>query len=297
MSRTRMELPTPKRKVERTSKFESEVSELEQLPVAGTWLKQLREIFSQEVMTRGLEAAQAGKVRRVDFKAGSISAQVRAEVGDTRRMTIHAELIPDRSWDRVVEAMSGEAIYAACLLERELPPDLEQLFVSQGVPLVPTEADSLDIQWDGDGHPELWRAAALGWLVAQKLAADPLMILEFRGQLVPALSDRLRQQRTLMTRGGAAAHPDPPLAADILTGAALNECADRFWRLGTDFDEARRPAVLEHIPHALLRRLGPSTMESGKFPLSGLLATIYDTVADHARSLQEGPSEDPPSES
>ena len=297
MSRPRMELPTPKRKVERASKFESEVSELEQLPIAGTWLSQLRGIFSQEVMTRGLEAARAGKVRRVDIQAGSISAQVRAEVGDTRRMTIHSELIPDRSWDRLVEAMSGEAIYAACLLERELPPDLEALFTAQGVPLVPAGADSLDIQWDGEGHPERWRAAALGWLLAQKLAADPLLILEFRGQSIADLSDRVRQQRTLMTRGGATAHPDPPLASNILAGASLTECADRFWRLGTDFDEARRPAVLDHIPHALLRRLGPSTMEMGKFPLSGLLATIYDTVADHARSMQEGPGEDPASDS
>jgi hypothetical protein len=36
-----------------------------------------------------------------------------------------------------------------------------------------------------------------------------------------------------------------------------------------------------HLPHALLRRLGQSTMV-GKFPFAGLLETIYDDVARNA---------------
>ena len=100
------------------------------------------------------------------------------------------------------------------------------------------------------------------------------------------------QVRTLKTRGGAAAHPDPPLAGEVLVGPPLVDCVDRFWRMGPDFDAARRPARLEHIPHALLRRLGPSAMDAGKFPLSGLLATIYDTVSEGAQHLQDGASEE-----
>ena len=41
--------------------------------------------------------------------------------------------------------------------------------------------------------------------------------------------------------------------------------------------------VADQRAQALLRRLGPSTME-GKFPLAGLLATIYDLVGERSRA-------------
>lgn len=280
----------------RSSKFEADIGVLESSPVSGAWLERLREMFSDDAMDRGLEAARSGKVRRIEIESGSVVGLVRSETGDARRVSIHTSLVDDISWDRVVEAMSGEAIYAACLLERQWPPEMDALCTRFGVPLVPDTEDPMKVKWDGKGRPELWRAAAIGWLAAEKLAGDPLLMLEFRGQSVEALSDRLRQQRTLMTRGGAAAHPDPPLGADVLAGAPLADCAERFWRLGSDFNEARRPAELDHVPHALLRRLGPSPMTNGKFPLSGLLATIYDTVAEDAQRLQEEPVRNQPGE-
>jgi hypothetical protein len=39
-------------------------------------------------------------------------------------------------------------------------------------------------------------------------------------------------------------------------------------------------------PHALLRRLGQSPLQ-GKFPLVGLLASIYDSIAEDGRKLRE----------
>jgi hypothetical protein len=42
----------------------------------------------------------------------------------------------------------------------------------------------------------------------------------------------------------------------------------------------------QHAPHALLRRLGPSPLP-GRFPLVGLLASVYDTVAEEAIRLRD----------
>ena len=39
-------------------------------------------------------------------------------------------------------------------------------------------------------------------------------------------------------------------------------------------------------PHALLRRLGQSPLQ-GKFPLVGLLASIYDSMAARGRELRD----------
>ena len=50
-----------------------------------------------------------------------------------------------------------------------------------------------------------------------------------------------------------------------------------FWRPGTALDEPASGDAGEHVPHALLRRMGPSPM-GGRFPMVGLLASIYDSV-------------------
>ncbi|MBT7351022.1 MAG: hypothetical protein HN811_01025, partial [Phycisphaerae bacterium] len=52
----------------------------------------------------------------------------------------------------------------------------------------------------------------------------------------------------------------------------------------------------KHVSHALLRRLGPSTLD-GQFPLSGLLATIYDEAASEAVRILDAPLTDADSDS
>jgi hypothetical protein len=66
----------------------------------------------------------------------------------------------------------------------------------------------------------------------------------------------------------------------------LELCLDDFWRSGPRLAELEAKPPPQHVPHALLRRLGPSPM-NGKFPMVGLLASIYDTIAESARKLRE----------
>ena len=67
MSRTPADKPTATRKKKRVSitKFDSDIAILENAPMAGAWLERLRSMFNVESMSRGLEAAQLGKVRKL----------------------------------------------------------------------------------------------------------------------------------------------------------------------------------------------------------------------------------------
>ena len=118
---------TRKKRTASVMKFDSDVSVLEKAPMAGTWLDRIRLTFTVESMARGLEAAQLGKVRKLQIEQGCITAQVKSEMGDTRRVSLHLPLISEVAWERIVEAMSSEAIYAACLLDRQWPPDLSSI--------------------------------------------------------------------------------------------------------------------------------------------------------------------------
>jgi hypothetical protein len=65
----------------------------------------------------------------------------------------------------------------------------------------------------------------------------------------------------------------------------LERSLENFWRPGRQIDEM--PAETEPFAaHALLRRLGQSPLQ-GKFPLVGLLASIYDSMAARGRELRE----------
>jgi hypothetical protein len=57
----------------------------------------------------------------------------------------------------------------------------------------------------------------------------------------------------------------------------LEQCIADFWRPTAALEDAESAPTAEHVPHALLRRMGPSPM-GGKFPMVGLLASIYDSI-------------------
>ena len=62
----------------------------------------------------------------------------------------------------------------------------------------------------------------------------------------------------------------------------MEQAIENFWNTGTGLETFRRERRMEYAPHALLRRLGNAPLE-GRFPLVGLLASIYDSVAVAAR--------------
>jgi uncharacterized Zn finger protein len=124
-------------------------------------------------------------------------------------------------------------------------------------------------------------------LAAERLDEQPLEVLTLRGVPAERLLERLQQSRAMRHRGVAAAHADPLIPESTLEPPALESCLDEYWRPGPELSNLVQRTAAEYAPHALLRRLGPSTLE-GRFPLSGLLASIYDTVTAAVARLREG---------
>ena len=88
----------------------------------------------------------------------------------------------------------------------------------------------------------------------------------------------------LATRGVSQAHTNPDI--DRLAGPvrAIESRLREFWRPGASLEESRDSPLPKHVPHALLRRLGASPLK-GRFPITGLLASIYDTVAEETHRI------------
>lgn len=66
------------------------------------------------------------------------------------------------------------------------------------------------------------------------------------------------------------------------TSPPIEECLDRFWSTGAEFDAVNVHLEPPDEPLAILELLGPSPFERGGFPLIGFFATTYDKVSRYA---------------
>ena len=276
----------PLRRAGRGGKLRLPPDQLQEHSLAGTWLDAMSHHLGDEAMEWGLEAAQSGRVRSMELGSGFVSASVSEEGESGRRLTLSVPMLDDESWLKVVEAMAAEAVYTARFMEGECPPNLLQLFLSCNVDLVPGRDEVVGIRTNAPSGSARRRAASVAWLMAERLVVEPLAILQVRGKTVEEVVYRIRQRRSIRLSEGSVAHPPLRLQGELDPPAPLSESIDHFWR-SSSLDQLPPRSPTQHIPHALLRRLGSAPMD-GKFPLAGLLATIYDQIGDTSRRLLEG---------
>ncbi len=112
------------------------------------------------------------------------------------------------------------------------------------------------------------------------------MSLELRGRSGERFRSDLQEVRMLATRGVNQAHTNPDVVSLAGPIRSIESRLGEFWRPGASLETSREGSMPKHVPHALLRRLGSSPLE-GRFPITGLLASIYDTVAEEARNIRD----------
>jgi uncharacterized Zn finger protein len=239
-----------------------------------------------EILAEGLEYARLGQTRRIEIENGVATASVQGRMSRPYIVTLKLRHFTPEDRDRVIDAMADQALYAAKLLAREVPANIEDLFAPLGFKLFPSEPDEIETDCSCR-EPKPWckHAVCAAVLLSLKLGREPLSIFELRGQLVDHFIAMLSDRRALSSQGpgpaivyqpqipGVSDRPAVPLEADL----------ERFWEPGHELDEIDAPIGEPEVSHVLLRRLGPSPFTGSRFPLVGLLATCYEMISEHAR--------------
>ncbi len=252
--------------------------------VAGRWLELHEQMIPTAARVEGLEYARSGQITTLRLASGGAVGQVQGRAAAPYEIRWRIPAFADQQWQGVFEAMAGEAFYSAKLLAHEVPEALEAVMEPLGLRLVPA-IDEVEIECTCRTGAPCKHAAAVAYLVAERLGDDPLVAFALRGMPSDRVLDRLGTARARRTTGDAVAHPEPIPPAGRLP-RPLQDCLDSFWRPGPELAHLQRMPPPHHAPHALLRRLGPSPLP-GRFPLVGLLASVYDTVAEHAVRLRD----------
>ena len=254
---------------------------------AAAFVAAVEEGIRPDAKVLGMEYALAGQVANYTVSPGVVEAAVQGRGLKPYQVRIAVKPLSREEWDVVIGRMAGEAVYAARLLTGEVPESIEECFAAAGRHLLPAPGDGVQTQCDCGLDQPCKHVAAAAYLVAERIEVDPVVLFALRGLDGELLLERLQEQRTLQTSGVSQAHATASHEEDTGGLPPLEQCVSDFWRPGSDLDSAESAPMPEHVPHAILRRMGPSPM-GGKFPMVGLLASIYDSVRSKSGHVESG---------
>jgi uncharacterized Zn finger protein len=230
-------------------------------------------------LVAGQTYAMDGQIRSLRLSRGLIKSSVMCIEEKPFRLEIDVPVLTSEQWTKVSQRMAGEARIAARLSAGKVPSNLGSMLEECGIAAF---ADDLTVRCSCKDRKLCKHAAAAMFLTAQRLLATPLMYFELKGTDKDDLLIKLRQARTLDAKGEARAHATVR-EDEIPTIPSLEESLEDYWRSPHSLKEADLAPMPTHLPYTLLRRLGVSPMD-GKFPMVGLLETIYDDVSNVARN-------------
>jgi hypothetical protein len=172
-------------------------------------------------------------------------------------------------WRELEAAMASRLGWTAQLLNGEVPRDLEEAFVEVGVPLFPRRWGDLLVRCGcpDDAEPCKHIAAVL-YVFAQRLDADPWLLLAWHGKEREELLAVLRRGGDVGQKNGGAT-----------PAAASAEALPPWWPVGL----RARPDPRAHPPDPLppdpperaLQRLGPLDWPEAPPDLLARLAALY----------------------
>jgi uncharacterized Zn finger protein len=224
------------------------------------WIKSLERLVDSGRLSRGRTYARKGQVLGIEESKDGIRAQVQGSRRKPYKVRIELTNLSDAQWERVIDALSEQAIFAAQLLAGEMPQDIELVFETAGVSLFPSRQDELMTECScPDWANPCKHVAAVHYILGELFDEDPFLLFRLRGRTQEQILESLRARRadsadTEDDESEAEQEEEPfvPLTTSI---------AD-FWELGqplNPFTTSIKPPAAEL---SLLKRLGqPSFLD------------------------------------
>lgn len=161
------------------------------------WSKRFTEVLESyglgTRMQRGRRYARQGQVLSLEVRAPSLIAQVQGSRRTPYLVTISLPQPTDAQWQAIDEAVSAKVSFVAGLLAGEVSPEFEKVFTEAGVELFPRSWPALESQCScPDWENPCKHIAAVLYLFADQLDADPWLLLAWRGRTREQVLDALR---------------------------------------------------------------------------------------------------------
>jgi uncharacterized Zn finger protein len=260
---------------------------------AQRWSQALNRLMDSGRLSRGRSYARRGQVISIDETEGTVVAKVQGSRPRPYRVRIELARLPDEVWERVLDQLADQALFAAQLLAGEMPADIEEAFAAAGASLFPARNHELitDCSCPDWANP-CKHVAAVYFLLGEAFDDDPFMIFRLRGRSQDQVLAALRARRKEQPGGEAGLalldSPRPPVMP-----APLPEQPATFWGWGEPLDDLVFNPRHPGIELGILQRLGQP--EFVPQDIVSLLGTTYEHVSRQAEALayaEEEPEEE-----
>lgn len=246
------------------------------------------------------------RVQRLEVSNGIITAQVATRTAGTCALRIAWPPLNDREWNRILDLLSGQALFSAQLLAGELPAEIQKLFDEADLPLLPDDLSEWRVvearceENEAPSDEQIEQAAAVVYAALGELFdEDPWLLFHMRGrnkhQLLQALRDRRHEPGNGTTvpewsaaassatpsaePGGARTTPVPDVAP-LFSEAREESEVDEFWGANKRPQNVHYRIEPPAIDRALLRRLGPPPFAQDSSVIYETLSAIYTQVSN-----------------
>lgn len=224
---------------------------------ATRWTSALERLMDAGRLSRGRSYARRGQVLNLDIEIGRVAARVQGSRPAPYKVVIELALLDDAQWAQAIDAMAEQAIFAAKLLNGEMPQNIEEAFEQVNVALFPASGSDLRTSCSCPDYANPCKhIAAVYFLLGERFDGDPFLLFQLRGRSKEQIMAAMRARRAagIVAEETAAYVAEDPGAPD---GTPLTEQLARFWTAGAELADFRVQVAAPAVATALLKRLGP----------------------------------------
>lgn len=236
------------------------------------WVAAVESFYQDDRLARGRTYARNGSVRKIEISYGNAYARVKGSQRYAYCTEISLNPFTKAEWQQALAALGGQAIYSAKLLAGEMPSDIETVFQSGGLSLFPRNLKDIhfDCSCPDSGDP-CKHAAAVYYLLAEQLDADPFVLFHLRGRTRDQVLDALRRYRS------AAAGIPEDTAATVAPIQLFPLTVENFW--------SAPDAVLIHSAPVIPKK-PPLLVQLGEAPggIDKELRAVYRAISAEAET-------------
>jgi uncharacterized Zn finger protein len=243
---------------------------------AEQWITALERLVDSGRLSRGRRYARKGQVLSIEETKDGIAARVQGSRRTPYKISIQVAPLTNVQWDKVIDALSEQALFTARLLAGEMPQEIEQAFSAAGVSLFPAKRGDLKTDCSCPDYANPCKhVAATHYILGERFDEDPFLLFRLRGRTQEQILQALRQRRAGQMEMPDEESPEPE------TTIPLEECLEHFWELGAPLDSIPVSIHPPAVEMPLLKRLGEAAFipEPG---IEALLRAAYQTIGREA---------------
>jgi len=254
---------------------------------ARRWITAMEKLVSGPRLMRGQYYAREGQVVSIEETREGVLALVQGSRPRPYKVSLRLAPLTTRQWNKVMDVLSDQAIFAAKLLAGEMPPEIEEAFEVAGVSVFPQNSHDLmtDCTCPDKANP-CKHVAATHYILGERFDEDPFLLFRMRGRTQEQILTGLRLRRAGKAVETQLPRRIPPHISPE-DGPRLEDTLDNYWQIDRDMQNFSVKIAAPEIPQPVLKRLGePDFIRD--LTLQSQLEEAYDAISQFAMLLAYG---------